>query len=424
MQPKNATAMKNRIIVLSVLLCAAIHCGAQHKFTIGGYGEAVYSYNFYSDSPRRFLDPATYSYDKVGGYGRFDLPHVVIMMGYDFGRGWSMGTEIEFEHGGVEAAIELEDDEAIEIEQEIERGGEVALEQFWLQKSFCPEANIMAGMLIVPMGLTNGHHLPTEFFTVYRAEGENTIMPCTWHQIGVSFWGRTAHWRYEAMLLPGLNNRMFKNSTWIKTGAASAYEYTVGNEFAGVLRVDNYSVPGLRMGLSAYLGGTDNDAYPTSNRTALKGLLCIGSFDFEYKGYNVVARGNFDYGHLGNADGISSRNRSNSRKFLPSTYVGMAALAGGIEAGYDVFSLLPKRPADMKLYLFGRYEYYDCYVPPTDTATKYNWSDRNRVAFGINYYPIKDIVIKAEYSHRFYKAPYNNEPSFNIGIAYSGFFKR
>ena len=41
---------------------------------------------------------------------------------------------------------------------------------------------------------------------------------------------------------------------------------------------------------------------------------------------------------------------------------------------------------------------------------------------GLNYYPMKDIVVKAEYSKRFLKSQYNNEPSFSLGIAYAGFF--
>ena len=49
------------------------------------------------------------------------------MLGYDFGKGWSMGMEIEFEHGGTESAIEIENEEGGEYEAEIERGGEVAL---------------------------------------------------------------------------------------------------------------------------------------------------------------------------------------------------------------------------------------------------------------------------------------------------------
>ena len=35
---------------------------------------------------------------------------------------------------------------------------------------------------------------------------------------------------------------------------------------------------------------------------------------------------------------------------------------------------------------------------------------------------LKEIVIKAEYSKRFLKSLYNNEPSLNIGVAYEGFF--
>ena len=85
----------------------------------------------------------------------------------------------------------------------------MALEQFWIQKSFCKEFNIKMGHIIVPVGGTNQHHMPTEFFGVYRPEGENTIMPCTWHETGISLWGQAGKWRYEAMLLPGLDSDRF-----------------------------------------------------------------------------------------------------------------------------------------------------------------------------------------------------------------------
>ena len=85
----------------------------------------------------------------------------------------------------------------------------MALEQFWIQKSFCPQFNIRAGHIVVPVGATNAHHLPTEFFGVYRPEGENTIFPCTWHETGLSFWGKAGDWRYEALLLPGLDSDRF-----------------------------------------------------------------------------------------------------------------------------------------------------------------------------------------------------------------------
>jgi hypothetical protein len=46
------------------------------------------------------------------------------------------------------------------------------------------------------------------------------------------------------------------------------------------------------------------------------------------------------------------------------------------------------------------------------------------MTFGLNYYPTDHIVVKAEYSKRFLKEQYNDEPSFSIGVAYSGFFNK
>lgn len=416
--------MGKRLVLSAACLLVLSGAAKAQRLTLGGYGEATYSYNFYSDNPYRYLYPDRYK--DTDGHGRFDLPHVVVMMGYDFGRGWTMGTEIEFEHGGTEVSIEVEGDEAIEVEHEVERGGEVFLEQFWLNKEFLPALQMRAGMLIVPVGLTNGHHLPTEFFTVFRPEGENTILPCTWHQIGISLWGRAGAWRYEGMLLPGLNSRFFDNAGWVHRGSASPYEYTVGNQLAGAFRVDNTSIRNLRLGLSAYAGGTNNDAYPRGQGISVvpDGTLLIGAFDFEYAGSHLVARGNADYGHLSNAAAIGTSNKnSDNSVYSPysHTFVGRNALAFGAEAGVDLLSWRA-RPDGRRLFLFGRYEYYDSYVPSA-SQTDYQWTDRSRIALGVNYRPLKDIVIKAEYSHRFFKSQYNNEPSISLGIAYSGFFK-
>ena len=73
-----------------------------------------------------------------------------------------------------------------------------------------------------------------------------------------------------------------------------------------------------------------------------------------------------------------------------------------------------------KFYVFGRYDYYDS-MHKTNTNI-YEYCGRSRVAAGINYYPIKEIVVKGEYSIGMLKSPYNNEPAISVGIAYSGFF--
>lgn len=69
----------------------------------------IASSNFYSDNINRYSKAEDYKDAK--SHGQFDLPHVVIMIGYDFGKGWTMGSEIEFEHGGTESAVEMEQEE-------------------------------------------------------------------------------------------------------------------------------------------------------------------------------------------------------------------------------------------------------------------------------------------------------------------------
>lgn len=395
------------------------------RFTIGGYGEATYSRNFYSDNYLRYSNPQDY---KDETHGRFDLPHVVLMLGYDFGKGWSMGMEIEFEHGGTESAVEIEEHEGGEYESEVERGGEVALEQFWIQKSFCPEFNIKLGHMVVPVGATNAHHLPTEFFGVYRPEGENTIMPCTWHETGLSIWGRAGDWRYEAMLLPGLDSDRFGDKEWIKGGAGSPYEFKIANAMAGAFRVDNYSVKGLRLSVSGYAGNTFSNTLKKATAAIyedVKGTVLIGAFDFLYDDHNWIARGNFDYGHLSDADLITRYNGSFSND-SPSkkASVASAAIASGVEVGYDLFGWLGKKQQEKgrKLYLFGRYEYYDSMFDTEATITDYEQYGRQRIAFGVNYYPMKEIVIKGEYSLGIMKSKFDNEPAVSLGVAYSGFF--
>lgn len=401
-------------------LTVALALSAQ--LTVGGYGEAVYSYNFYSDAWNRYKTPENFKNDH---HSRVDLPHVVLYLGYDFGNGWSMGTEIEFEHGGVEGAVEMEDDEGGEYETEIERGGEVALEQFWLQKSFSKALNLRAGHMVVPVGSTNIAHMPTEFFGVYRPAGDAAIIPCTWHETGITIWGRAGDWRYEAMVMPGLDSDRFGREDWVAGGAGSPYEFKIANALAGAARIDNYSVPGLRLGLSAYVGNTFSNtlSHPNETWSDVKGTLAIGSFDFNYTGHNLIARGGIIYGHLTDSEKITAYNKKmRNDSPSPKTNVASDAISVGVEVGYDIFA--PLKVKNQKFYVFGRYDYYDSMLRTAEGVLDYEWCGRNRIAAGVNYYPIKDIVVKGEYSLGIMKKPYNNEPAVSLGIAYAGFFSR
>ena len=415
----------------------------QSRLHIGGYGEAVMTRNFYSQSFNRYKKPENYADDK--SHGRFDLPHVCLNIGYDFGKGWTMGTEIEFEHGGNGTAVEIEAEEAGEYEAEVEKGGEVNIEQFWINKAFADgKFNIKAGEIIVPIGYSNAYHEPTQFFTVYRPEGEAAIMPNTWHQTGLSLWGRLKDWRYEMQLLSGLNSESFTAENFVHYGATSPYEFKVANSYAGAIRIDNYSFKALRIGLSAYYGHTFRNTLrtPGSKYKDVAGALGIVALDFSLNRWNWIVRGSIDYAHFGDADEISSYNQANwtHHKYQDGnphhyTNIGSNALAYAIEAGYNFFSQVPKMK-DEKLFVFGRFEHYNTMASGT-YASMYKYTKKYRYVFGVNYSPVKQITIKGEYSYRFfekpnnnglasdnplYKQPYNNEPAVSVGITYTGWF--
>ena len=231
--------------------------------------------------------------------------------------------------------------------------------------------------------------------------------------------------------LSGLDSERFGAENFVHYGANSPYEFKIANKYAGAARIDNYSIPGLRLSISGYYGYSFDNTLYSHNATKYnkcKGALSIGSFDFMLNRWNWIVRGNVDYAHLSDAKLITEFNNTfpthHGQDGSPSKHQPVAsnAVSTGFEAGYNIFSQIAKlRDNDQKLYVFGRYEYYN---PMAASISKesYKWCEKNRMAFGLNYYPTKEIVVKAEYSKRFLKSPYNDEPSLNIGVAFSGWF--
>lgn len=391
------------------------------RFQLGGYGEAVMQRMFYNDNVDRYTYPEN---RKEGSHGRFDLSHVVISFSYDFGKGWKLNTEIEFEHGGTGTTYEIENAETGEYETEIEKGGEIALEQFWIEKSFAPELNLRKGHIIVPVGLTNQYHLPTEFFSVLRPEEESSLIPCTWHETGISLWGKYSDWRYEIQFLAGLDADRFGNANWISGASVSPYEFKIANSYAGAFRIDNYSIKGLRIGASSYFGNSGNNSLKSDRykNADITGQVTVGALDAVYDDHNLIVRGNLLYGHLSDSYDISSKNKTlPSASPSPRTDVASDVLSYYLEAGYNILSFFPK-VKDERLYIYGHYGYYNSMYKTADKITAKPWCEKTIISGGFNYFPMKEIVIKGEYSFRKFNDPYNNEPTVSLGIGYAGFF--
>ena len=123
----------------------------------------------------------------------------------------------------------------------------------------------------------------------------------------------------------------------------------------------------------------------------LKGTVAIGSVDFTLNRWNWIVRGQADYGYVSDAADINSIKRTRARisnSPYSSMPFGKNAMAIGIEAGYDVFSQVRMlRAANQKLYVFGRFEKYNSYIPSSEQQ-KYEFTDKTRFVGGLNYYPV------------------------------------
>ncbi len=406
------------------------------KFRIGGYGELVAAFKNYGTN--RFTGGN--SGNTTEHRNTISMPRFVIAGDYKFNKHWIVGVEIEFEAGGTGTEYELENTENGEYETEVEKGGEVALEQFHLTYHLNNAFNVRAGHMIVPVGLTNSHHEPINFFGTVRPEGETTIIPSTWHETGIEILGqfgkKWASFDYEAMVVTGLNANGFDRNEWVAGGKQGIFEDDNFTSPAYVGRLNYRGVPGLRLGASFYYcRDTGANSDKTQTYSGFRAPLRIWSVDATYQNQWVVARMNLMGGHLGNSSRVSSKNSrlSSNSQYSRLTPVAKRAVSYGGEAGLRLkgFVMNEKMP---DLTPFFRYEYYNpqesVVVDSYNSTTADARLKTNMWVLGINYKPLPFLIIKADYTKRIIgdrsadigSGRYNNENEFALGIAFTGWF--
>ena len=279
---------------------ADIYADGYNKFRFGGYGEILANFMDYGINRFRGTDNGS----KKDHRNSISIPRFVLAFDYKFNSQWVLGAEIEFEAGGTGSAYEIENTENGEYEMEVEKGGEVALEQFHITRLIHPAFNVRAGHLIVPVGLTNEHHEPINFFGTSRPEGETTILPSTWHENGIEVFGTFGRgytrFNYQALVVAGLNANGFDRNTWVAGGKQGLFETDNFTSPGYVARLNYLGVPGLKIGGSFYYchnTGANSDKPETYVKYGNIPLR-IYTADLQYKNKYVTARANMIYGNL------------------------------------------------------------------------------------------------------------------------------
>ena len=396
------------------------------RFRVGGYGEMLANFKDYGIN--RYYGSTEGNAD--ARRNTISIPRFVLALDYKFTDRWALGAEIEFEAGGTGAAYELENSENGEYETEVEKGGEVALEQFHITRLILPELNVRVGHMVLPIGLTNAHHEPVNFFGTSRPEGETHIIPSTWHETGISLFGTLgsgwATFDYQAMLVAGLNANGFDRTSWAAGGKTSIFEFDNFTSPAYVARIDYRGVPGLRVGASWYfcrdIGSNSDkpDYYKSIGRIPLR----IYTVDAQYQCPYLTFRGACIFGNLGNSAQLSSVNSAlgNKSPYSRTTPIAKRAVSYGAELGLNLRNItgMEKFPS---LWPFARYEYYN---PQQEVVTRQAADEREKVSMwtaGLNWRALPNLVFKADYTtRRIGGGKYNNENEFALGVAYVGWF--
>jgi len=359
------------------------------KVTLSGYG-AVNYYNY----TKFDTDP--------GINDKFDAERLNLYLGYNFNDWISLKTEIEFEHGGTGATIELDNQEEFgEYEQEIEAGGEVKLEQVHINFAIRPYFNVRAGRMKIHFGIAPDLDRPISYFTSHRQEMENEILPLGWYENGIQFHGIfLKKLKYELSLTNGLDASGFSSRGWIKDGYQTRFDMANANSLAVTARLDykfgknKYTFAGV----SAYINDSaanrpKDDMEESAYVTMVEGHI---TYDENYLRFNSIVL----WGNLENSNIVTRKNATLSNSLgVKRTPVGKSMLGFSFEGGYEVLHFIHPN-SKQKVYPFVRYDYYDTmHEVEGNVVRKPRW-ERSAVMGGFNWFVYPQIVLKAHYQSR------------------------
>jgi len=341
--------------------------------SIGGYGEAFYQ-NIVAD--------------KGDANDNGDFLRAVLYVGYKFTDNIILNTELEFEHASTG------------------KSGSISLEFATLDFLMDPLANIRAGLVLIPMGFINQIHEPNFFFGTQRPEVERRIIPSTWRENGVGLFGE---------LIPGLTYTTYGvngmdatgfQSSGIRGGRQSGSR-VLAEDLAWVGRMDYAppELPGLQVGGSIYLGNSGQNQVFAGQKINAFTQLYEGHIQWKYRGLEFRALG--AWGHIDDADILSAANGQT---------IGSSNFGWYTEIGYNILPLILPETSHY-LAPFFRYERLDPLASVPNGFADVGNLDREIFQFGLQYKPIPNIVIKADY--RNFSAREGSVPDeFNLGIGY------
>lgn len=372
--------------------------GHDRQTILSGYGQASYQRN------NKYKDAI------------LNLDRIVLFVGHQFNNKIAFFSELEISDARIEGG---------------KAAGEVGMEQAYLKFSINPRQYIVAGLFIPRIGILNENHLPTNFNGTERPLVEQFIIPSTWRELGVGYYGQMsqAPISYSLAVMNGVNSRDFTNGTGIGAGKGGGQRSSANN--LAVTGSVKAFVGDFQLQLSGYVGGSISESKYVADSLGIEsGMFAapvyLGELNAQYAHKGFSAKVLASYVSISGAKEINRTYANNT----PSSMYGAYA-----EVSYNILENM-KAPKweNQQLNVFARYEKLDMNATIPDNGIINGTLDQSHILLGFSYLPIPNVVIKADVrltnTGPYNKAlllnpppvmrPYPQNNSFiNIGIGYS-----
>lgn len=335
---------------------------APRGLSLGGYGETVYRNQIRGASA-----------------DESDLLRLVLYVGYRFSDRLVFNSEVEFEHGGAETAVEFA----------------------YLDYRFTEALQVRVGNLLVPVGMTNELHEPPFFHGVLRPDLERNLIPATWNENGLGLHGRISGVRYQAYLLNGLDaGNGLSASSWLRNGRTGG-NTSRARTLAGVLALAGELGP-VSLGGSIYRGragqgdpGVDAD-------------VTLGEVHARAAWRGLEARAIYAIGTLSDAALVE-----------PGQVLGARVRGGYVEVACDVLTWLAPG-GEGALLPFVRYEAMDLNDQVPDGQARDPARDTTVITAGLTWRPLPTVALKADWQRRDSQAPAATAvEQLNLGVGFA-----
>jgi hypothetical protein len=376
--------------------------------SIGAYGEVFFGMQ---------QNPATGGQWQNG----FDARRFVLLPTYAITDNIIFNAEIEFEHAGSG----FDNDDKLH--------GTAEIEQLWIDFKIADQFNWRApGVDLVPIGYINQHHEPTQFYSVFRPELYNGLIPSTWKVPATSVYGTIADgFKYQVMV--STSNEDFGDSfadrTDAKTVPPPGTPYAAGidginglgfsnpplgdfqqlnNDMAVSGRLDFTPPiwPGFAGSVSAYYSPNTTPRGAHDDMGNLLGTSSLTMFDTEFR-YRVPDtgwefRGEYVEVIFGNPANLRANNDSD-----PTNNVGKTMYGYSGEVAYH-FPLGTILNSEWEAVPFYRYTYQNLQTggfAGTDVNAPTGAGQTQFHTAGIAVFPSPNLVLKANYQKVINNAP-------------------